>query len=115
MAWFTGAVVVLVALAALLVFAWRRRKLGRAFLVVTVLLAGLWGFAKWATERDVRDANGWSDCWPSCTTFQHTVAAGLGWAPLAWVILAVLAAVLAAVSGPRGREWRPLRDSNRER
>jgi hypothetical protein len=111
--WAAGALVVLAATAGLLVVAWRRRKLGRTFLVVTALLAGLWGFAKWATERDVRDANGWSDCWPSCTTFQETVAAGLGWAPLAWIVLSALAAVLAALSGPRGREWKPLDYSDR--
>jgi hypothetical protein len=99
---------VLVVLAALLVVAWRRNQLGLAFLAVTVLLAGAWGVAKLALDRDYRGASGYGDCWPSCTPVQHAVDAGLA-APLVWILLGVLAAVLAALSGTRGREWKPLR------
>jgi hypothetical protein len=107
--WFTAAVLTVVGLSALLVFAWRRQRLGIAFLGVTVLLASFWALAKIAVEHDYGDADGYVDCWPHCTGVQQSVILGIGGAPIAWILLGVLAAVLSALTGPRGREWKPLR------
>ena len=105
LAWLSGALLGLIVLATVLVLAWRRHRLGRNFVGITVLLACAWSFAKWAVERDYRDADGYVDCWPQCTALQKSVMLGFGFAPVAWIVLGLLAAVLAAVSGPRGREW----------
>jgi hypothetical protein len=102
------ALLALVLLAAALVLAWRRGRLGIAFLAVTFFLGCAWTLSKIAIDHDYRDADGYVDCWPSCTPLQNAVALGLFFAPIAWFALGVLAAVLAALTGPRGRRWKPL-------
>jgi membrane protein implicated in regulation of membrane protease activity len=91
----------LVGLALVLIFAWRREWLGRAFLAVSVVLALLWLAAIAAVRTDYHDADGYIDCRPSCSALQDGVATAIWWGPIAFVVLGVLAAVLAAVSGPR--------------
>jgi hypothetical protein len=103
------ALLTLATFGAVLVVAWRRRRLGTAFAGITVILACAWGLAKIAVEHDYRDADGYVDCWPSCSHVQDTVGVGILFTPIVWILLGVLAAVLAALTGPRGREWKPLR------
>ena len=97
----TLALGVFLAFAVLLVFSWRRGRLGWAFLGITVALVGLWLAAAAAVRSDYRDADGYIDCWPSCSALQDGVGIALWWSPIAFVVLGVIAAVLAAVSGPR--------------
>jgi hypothetical protein len=92
----------LLILGVVLVLSWRRGWLGRSFLAISLLLALLWIAAGAAVRSDYRDADGYIDCWPSCSALQDGVAMAIWWGPIAFVILGVLAAVLAAVSGPRG-------------
>jgi hypothetical protein len=75
---------------------WRARH--GAFITGAALfaVAGIWIVAKIANDHDYHDADGWVDCWPSCTALQRSVGAGLvGGAVLAAAL--VLAFVLAVV------------------
>jgi hypothetical protein len=102
MTWWAGSVLVL---GGGLVVAWRHGRLGVAFACVSVLLAGAWGAARW---MEVHSARSWGDCYPACTAAERAVPLGYSAPPVAFIALGVLAAALAAVSGPRGREWKPL-------
>lgn len=96
------AALLFVTLALLLYLARRRRRLGTAFVAVTALLAGAWMLARLAVRSDYHDADGYVDCWPRCTALQDAVALATWYGPLLFIALGVLAAVLAAITGPRG-------------
>jgi hypothetical protein len=89
-------ILVLAVLVALLVAANRRRRLRSAFAAVTVVLVSTWVLAWLAVRADYRDADGFIDCWPSCSVLQDSVGGTLFLAPLLWITLGVVAAVLAA-------------------
>lgn len=89
-------IVVVVLLAAGLVLADRRHRLLPAFAAILVALAVGWGLAARAVAVDYRDADGFVDCWPSCTALHKTVGATLFFGPVAAVLLLVVAAVLLA-------------------
>jgi hypothetical protein len=99
--WLLGWLLTVAALAAVLELARRRDRLGLAFIAVTLLLAGAWVLAKVAVAHDYRDGGGYVDCWPRCTNLQNAVSLGISAAPIAWALLGVFAAVLAALSGQR--------------
>ncbi len=103
------------ALAVALVLARRRGRLGLVFLATTALLAAAWVLARVAVDADYRDADGYVDCWPSCTALQDSVSLAIWAGPLVWIGLAVLTAVLAALSGPRGPASRDGRARTSER
>jgi hypothetical protein len=42
-----------------------------------VVAAGIWIMAKVANDTDYRNADGWVDCWPSCTPLERGVGIGL--------------------------------------
>lgn len=84
-----------VILGAVLVAAWRRRRLGPIFVATVVLLAAAWALAAAAQAADFRDADGWVDCWPHCSLLQRAVGSTLVYAPIDAVLLAILANGLA--------------------
>lgn len=99
--WPALAAAALVAGVLVLVLARRRGWIGRTFAAITALLAAAWIVANELVARDYRDADGYVDCWPSCTVLQDTVGLAIWYGPVLWVVLAVLAAVLAALSRRR--------------
>lgn len=98
-----AAVLVFLALALLLQRMWRRGRLGVAVLAVTALLAAAWLLAKAAVRADYRDTDGYVDCWPACSLLQEMVGWAIWYGPLLFIALGLLAAVLAAITGPRGQ------------
>lgn len=80
---------------AAVVVGWRARHgvlwTGGALLVVV----GIWTLAKIAYDRDWRDADGFFDCYPSCSALQRGVGVGLiGGAILAGVLVVAFAIAL---------------------
>jgi len=94
---------VLVAFGLLLFIAWRRGRLARTFVAITVVLAAAWGLALAAIWTDYRDADGFVDCWPSCSQFQNAVEWALWYGPVMIVLLGVFAGVLGIVTARRER------------
>jgi hypothetical protein len=94
-------IVLFLSLASVLFIA-RHRRLGLAFLTETIVFIAGWSLARAAVESDYRDADGYVDCWPSCTVLQDAVKLALLIGPLLWVGLAVVAAVLVAAYRRRG-------------
>jgi hypothetical protein len=87
--------VVLLLLAGLVV-ADRRRHLLAAFVSMLTALAVAWAVAVLAVRADYRDADGFVDCWPYCSTFQDVVGATLFYGPVAALLLLVGAGILLA-------------------
>lgn len=92
---------VLVAFGLLLFIAWRRGRLARTFVAVTGVLAVAWGVALAAIWTDYRDADGFVDCWPSCSHFRNAVASAFWYGPVMFVLLGVFAGVLGIVTARR--------------
>jgi hypothetical protein len=105
------AVLVLVGLASFLYVAWRRNRLAPAFIAVIVVLAVFWVLAYAAISTDYRDADGFIDCWPSCSRYQGAVAAAIWYGPVMLVVLGAFAGVLATIKARRDRRRRALRRS----
>jgi len=60
-----------------LIAAWRSAH-GVLIPTVGLLVAtGAWITAKAAEAHDYHDADGWADCWPSCSALQRSVGTGL--------------------------------------
>jgi hypothetical protein len=95
------AALIVVGLASLLYFGWRRRRLAAAFLAGTAVIALLWMLAFAAIRSDYRDADGWIDCWPHCTVLQDTVGTVYVFGPAAFVVLAVAVGFLALITRRR--------------
>jgi hypothetical protein len=93
--------VVLVSFALLLFLAWKRGRLGLTFIGVAVVLSLLWGLALAAIWTDYRDADGFIDCWPSCSHYQHTVEWAFWYGPVVFVVLGVFAGVLGTITARR--------------
>lgn len=68
----------------------RRRHLPAASITALLALAVAWVLAKLAYAADYRDADGYVDCWPSCSALQQAVAAGLYVAPLSALVVALV-------------------------
>jgi hypothetical protein len=83
-------------LVALLIAANRHGRLKRVFAAATAALVAAWILAWLAVRADYRDADGFIDCWPSCSFLQDSVGGTLFLAPLVWISLGVVAAILAA-------------------
>jgi hypothetical protein len=90
------------ALVWLLYATWRRGWAGRAVLVLGALLVTAWVLSAFAVDRDFHDADGWADCWPSCSPLQRAVPIALLAGPVYLVVLAVAYGVLAIVRRRRG-------------
>ena len=100
-----AATLVVVLLALLLYSAWRCGRLRISFLAVAPVIAAAWLLARAAVRTDYRDADGYVDCWPSCTLLQDSVGLAIWYGPVLLIALGVVAAVLAAITGPpSGRE-----------
>jgi hypothetical protein len=85
-----GTAVAVVAIVAGLVLAHRRGHLIAAAIPLLLFLAAAWSLAKVAYDRDYRDADGFVDCWPSCSPVQHAVGVSLFVAPLAALLVACI-------------------------
>jgi hypothetical protein len=95
------AVVSLGLLLTLFIASRRGHMLPASVAILLLLLAG-WVLAKLAYDADYHDADGYVDCWPSCSALQQAVAAGLSIAPL--VGLVVICATVAGYALRRRRE-----------
>lgn len=93
----------LAVLAGCLIAAWKRGRLAVAFGLLTIVLGIVWGLALAAIWTDYRDADGFVDCWPSCSRFQDGVEWAFWFTPVLFVVLAFLAGVLGVISVRRGR------------
>jgi hypothetical protein len=96
------AIAILVGLGGALLLAWRHRRLGIAFVVLTAVMVFVWVLAYAAISRDYRDADGWVDCWPNCTAYQNAVGGTFILGPAMFVLLGLFAAMLGAITGLRG-------------
>jgi hypothetical protein len=65
------------AVVAAVVVGWRARRGVLITGVALITVAVVWIAAKVANDRDYRDADGWVDCWPSCTALQRGVGVSL--------------------------------------
>jgi hypothetical protein len=92
---------ILVALAAVLYARWRR-VVGWTAVAVVAGLGVAWLLAEIAVERDWHDADGFTDCYPSCSAFQETVGLLYWGAPAAATLVVV--AVLAMLLKGRARD-----------
>jgi hypothetical protein len=104
-------ILVVILLGAVLVYASRRRRLLPATAGIIAALALGWGLAAQAVAVDYRDADGFVDCWPSCTAFQDGISATLFYGPVAAVLLLVTAIILYGYG--RRRSGRPASRSSR--
>jgi hypothetical protein len=84
-----------------LVFADRHRRLLLASGGSLALLAVSWVLAALAVRTDYRDADGFVDCWPGCSTFQDAVGVTLFYGPVAGALVLVTSIALLLVR--RGR------------
>ena len=101
-----GLVIALLTLAGLgsfLCLAWRHNRLAPAFMAVTAGSALLWGLAFTAIWTDYRDADGFLDCWPSCTAFQVAIASTFWYGAVMFLVLGVFAVALGAITARRRR------------
>jgi len=96
-------ILVVALLVAGLLFADRWGRLLPACAGILGSLAVGWVLAARAVAVDYRDADGFIDCWPSCTAFQKAVGATLFYGPVAAVLFLVVAALLLAVRRTRPR------------
>ncbi len=88
-------IAILVALAAVLYARWRR-LVGWTAVAVVAGLGVAWLLAEITIERDWNDADGFTDCYPTCSAFQETVGLVFWGAPAAatLVVVGVLAVLL---------------------
>jgi hypothetical protein len=97
----------LVAFGLLLFIAWRRGRLARMFVTITVVLAVAWGLALAAIWTDYRDADGFVDCWPSCSYVQRAVASAFWYRPVMFVLLGLFAGGLGIISNRKDQRRSP--------
>lgn len=97
--WVTALVAVGIVFGVLL--AGRRGHLLAASLVTLLLLTVAWVVAKLAQDADYRDADGWIDCWPSCSPVQHAAGISLWVAPLVGLLVLLLTVVIFAIRRSR--------------
>jgi hypothetical protein len=93
-------VLVVVAAIAGLVVAARHGHLLVASAATLTALAGMWLLAVLAVRADYQDADGFIDCWPSCTAVHNAVGATLFYGPVT-ALLVVIATALLARQHPR--------------
>lgn len=74
--------------------AWKGGLRPRGAVVALVLLAACFVLALSAQATDFRDADGWIDCWPSCSGVQRATGAGLSYVPALGVLLSLAMIVL---------------------
>jgi hypothetical protein len=86
-----ASLILTVLLVAVLVVAARRGRLVAALVVMLIALAASWSIA---VRADYRDADGFVDCWPYCSTFQDAIGGTLFYGPVAALVLLVAAGVL---------------------
>jgi hypothetical protein len=60
------------------------------------VMAGMWLLAVLAVRADYQDADGFIDCWPSCTAVHNAVGATLFYGPVAAVLVLIASAALHA-------------------
>jgi hypothetical protein len=89
-----ASLILTVLLVAVLVVAARRGRLVAALVVMLMALAASWSVAAIAVRADYRDADGFVDCWPYCSTFQDAIGGTLFYGPVAALVLLVAAGVL---------------------
>ena len=87
----------------LLVFAWRRGRLGTASAVLLVLAVVAWAAGFAAITSDFHDADGFADCRDACTVMHRVAVLGFVAPPLL-ISVAAAGMVLALLS--RGRRRR---------
>jgi hypothetical protein len=80
---------VLLAIAILFVFAYRRGVLLAVTAAVFLLACVASGLAYWAAATDYRDADGFVDCWPNCTAIQDATGWGVFLAPIVGLIAGI--------------------------
>jgi|SRR5919201_422757 hypothetical protein len=77
----TFAIAVWIGLAAAVISAlivgWRARHGMLISAVAFIAVTAVWVVAKIASDHDYHDADGWVDCWPSCTALQRAVGISL--------------------------------------
>ena len=77
----------------------------RAALVAVALVAGaLWVIALVAISTDYHDADGFTDCWPSCSVLQHSVGVLFFGAPALVVAVLLLAGLVGVVRRVRAHK-----------
>ena len=89
-------VLVVAALIAGLAVAARHGHLLVASTATVMVMAGMWLLAVLAVRADYRDADGFIDCWPSCTAVHNAVGATLFYGPVAAVLVLIASAALLA-------------------
>jgi hypothetical protein len=97
----------LIGIAASLLVGWRRHRLGPAIAGCAAGLIAIFVAAGLAINTDYRDADGFTDCWPSCTRFQEAVGAAFWYTPALLVLVGIVFVVLVAVTERRRRAARP--------
>jgi hypothetical protein len=100
------ALVLVVAPGVVVYAGWRRERFELAFAGAVVALLGVWGASALAIETDYRDADGYMDCWPSCTAYHHAVGVAFWLTIPVLVLLTAASAVGVAVSALRRRAAR---------
>lgn len=93
-------IVLVVAVVATLVVGWRAAQGVYISAVGLLLAASAWVTAKIAEAHDYHDADGWADCWPSCSPLQRSVAVTLFGG---LVMMAAFAVALAFAISRRAR------------
>lgn len=97
--WLVAGVFLLVVAAGLLYAAYQRGHLLATSVVLATVGAIAFVLAAVAVGTDFRNADGFADCWPACTTLQKVIPFGLFVGPS----VSVLSTLTAAVSvGGRG-------------
>jgi hypothetical protein len=93
-------VLVVVGVIAGLVVVARRGHLLLASAGTLTVLAGMWLLAVLAVRADYRDADGFIDCWPSCTAVHNAVGATLFYGPVAVFVVSATTLLLKRRGGP---------------
>jgi hypothetical protein len=93
--------VVVVGILVALLAANRHGHLLAAALPTLLLLAIAWAIAKVAQDADYRDADGWVDCWPSCSRVQHAVGVSLWIGPLVGLLIVAVVVVATVIRRTR--------------
>lgn len=112
MARLVALVLVLAAGLGVLLLAARRGRLLAALALSLGALASAWAASLAAVATDWRDADGFVDCWPSCSLAQDAVGATLLGAPAVAALLLAAAGLVAwsrRVDARRGGERSSLR------
>jgi hypothetical protein len=72
-----------------LIVGWRARHGVLISAIAFLAVAAVWIAAKVASDHDYHDADGWVDCWPSCTVLQRAVGISLTGGAVLAVALAI--------------------------